>query len=149
IYPAFGCGDTNINMYLYFQRVAAHYGKLLNTGYTARPIANCENNERVFEEAFRQGDLTIMRHPGNPFMMPDAIVRASQYGACVQWQDVVLCKTEADQSYWERSGLQIKAIVLTNLSKVTWSADRLPSQIGTVVNGRLVPAQKDKAGCLS
>src|SRR5262249_17772688 len=61
IYPAFGCGDTNINMYLYFQRVAAHYGKLLNTGYTARPIANCENNERVFEEAFRQGDLTIMR----------------------------------------------------------------------------------------
>lgn len=150
IYPAFGCGDNDRNIYSYFQRLAAHYGKLLDTGYTARPNVNCENNERVFEDAFQQGHLAIMSTHSleNPLEIPVGFRAAAQRGECVKWQDVVLCKTEADKSYWKRSGLQIEAIAPLKLS-AKWSADKLPSQIGTIFDGRLVPAQNDKAGFLS
>ncbi|TFW09761.1 hypothetical protein E4K72_04390, partial [Oxalobacteraceae bacterium OM1] len=41
LYPVFGCGNFDAESYVFFQRLAARYGMPMNTGYVARPGADC------------------------------------------------------------------------------------------------------------
>lgn len=152
VYPAFGCGDSDVKIYWLFQRMAAHYGKLLDTGYIARPNVNCASNDKAFSEAFQQRHLYIMSasYLKNPFKIPTGFSNAVQRNECVKWQDVVLCQNGYSPDDWKNTGLQgTGAAVLNSLDKTEWFADALPTQIGKVVNGRLVPTNESKVGFLS
>ncbi len=147
IYPAFGCGDADVNVYWFFQRLAAEYGKLLDTGYIARPNVDCEGNTRAFSGQFAKDQLYVMPadYLNNPFIIPAGFRAASGRGECAEWRVAVICKAGAD---WENSGLKTVRIAPIK-DHGEWPAAMLRTQIGILQNGRLVPATKNKAGFLS
>ena len=152
IYPAFGCGDSDVKIYWFFQRVAAHYGKLLDTGYIARPNVNCLSNDNAFAGAFQPRHLYVM--PANylkvPFNIPAGFRRSIQHHECATWQDVVLCQNGYSPDFWKNAGLQnTTPIALNSPNKMEWLANDLPTQIGKVVHGGLVPTDSNKSGFLS
>lgn len=152
IFPTFGCGDSDAQIYLFFQRVAAHYGKLLDTGYLARPNVNCADNEKVFDADFKPGQLYIKsaNNLKNTFKIPQGFSNSVRHGECVKWQNVILCQDGSSPDQWKNSGLQgTDAVILQKPNKAEWLADALPSEIGKIANGRLVPVDKGKAGFLS
>lgn len=149
IYPAFGCGDADVNMYWFFQRLAAHYGKLLNTGYVARPNVNCEDNARAYTHDFLERHLYVMPSAYlSPFSVPGAFRTAIEHDECVKWQAAVLCKARANRTYWEKTGLAIEPVAALK-KHGEWGANALPTQVGILRDGRLVPAITDKPGFLS
>ena len=148
IYPAFGCADADVNVYWFFQRLAGEYGKLLDTGYIARPNVDCEANLRAFSGRFGEGQLYVLPadYLNNPFIVPAGFRDASARGECMTWRVVVACKAGADAAYWQQlSGKPLAPLK----AHAEWSAGALPTQIGTVKDGRLVPTEPDKAGFLS
>ncbi|RZI43625.1 hypothetical protein EGT07_07580 [Herbaspirillum sp. HC18] len=150
LYPAFGCGDVDVNVYWFFQRLAADYGKLLDTGYIARPNVDCEANKRAFAGRFEKGRLYVMPadYLNNPFVVPDGFQEASTREECVKWRITVVCQAGSDRAYWARSGLATESLAPLK-AYGEWSANALHSQIGTVQNGRLIPAEPSQPGVLS
>lgn len=151
IYPAFGCGDSDVNVYWFFQRLAAHYGKLLNTGYIARPNVDCEGNAHAFAGHFLERHLYVMSadYLKNPFIVPDGFRAATQRGECVKWRASILCQAGANRAYWERTGLKKTEPVAPLKRHGEWPANVLPTQVGILQDGRLAPAAADKPGFLS
>ena len=150
LYPAFGCGDADVNIYWFFQRLAAHYGKLLDTGYIARPNVDCAHDRSMFERTLQQGHLSVMpaAYLQNPFMTPAGFHDASALGECAAWQNVVLCQPGPALKRPQEIPLPLQAVAIPG-STVEWSADKLPTQTGKLENGRLVPAEKSRPGFLS
>lgn len=150
IFPAFGCGESDVNMYWFFQRLAAHYGKLLDTGYIARPHVDCAINARGFAGNFLAGHLYVMSvdYLKNPFTVPEGFRTAAKRGECVKWQASVLCQTGANNAYWAGVGLATIPIAPFN-DHVEWPAQALQTQTGKLQDGRLLPATTDKPGVLS
>lgn len=152
IYPAFGCGNSDVKIYWFFQRVAAHYGKLLDTGYIARPNVNCANNDKAFDKDFEPRHLYIMSADflKTPFKIPKGFSNAALHNACIKSQNAVLCQSGYSAEQWKNTGLQeTEPVILQSSNKAEWLADALPTQIGKVVHSRLVPGDKRKAGFLS
>ncbi len=120
IYPAFGCQTTNdTEIYWFFQRVAAHYGKLLDTGYIARPNVDCAKNKQEFEAAFQDRHLYVMSVDSlqNPAALPTGFTTALQAGNCVKWNNAVLCQPHLPQDYWKTSGLGMEEVPDMTASK--------------------------------
>jgi hypothetical protein len=153
IFPAFGCGGSNngddVNIYWYFQRLAAHYGKLLDTGYVARPNVDCKANARAFGGEFQPRQLYVMSaaYLKNPFVVPAAFPAAARRGACIRWKDAVACYGDAHDAGWKSGSLQASQVAIP--ANATWAPSELPTRIGHVVNGRLVPVDRQQAGHLS
>jgi hypothetical protein len=150
IFPAFGCGgDSDVNIYWYFQRLAAHYGKLLDTGYVARPNVDCKANARAFGGEFQPRQLYVMSatYLKNPFVVPAGFAAAARRGACVRGRDAVACYSDAHDTGWKSGGLQANPVAIPANAK--WESFELPTRIGHVVNGRLVPVDRNRAGYLS
>lgn len=150
IYPAFGCGDSDVNVYWFFQRLAAAQGKKLDTGYVARPNVNCEANARAFSGDFSARHLVVMSadYLKNPFIVPTGFRAASQRGECAKWRAAVLCQHGTNRAYWEASGLATEPVAPLT-SRAVWPASALPTQIGMVQDGRMVPATAEKPGALT
>lgn len=152
IYPAFGCGNEDVKIYWFFQRVAAHYGKLLDTGYIARPNVNCANNDKDFDQDFEPRHLYIM--PADylkiPFKIPQGFSNAALHNACIKSDNAVLCQSGYSPERWKNTGFpDIGPAIFKRSTQAEWLADALPTQIGKVVQGRLVPIDKHKSGVLS
>jgi hypothetical protein len=149
IFPAFGCSESDVDVYWYFQRLAARYGKQLDTGYVARPNVDCKANARAFDGDFLPRQLYVMSaaYVKNPFVVPAGFSAAARRGACVRWRDTVICRGNAGRDAWEKSGLQAERIDLP--ASAQWKPVELPTRIGRVVNGRLVPIDRNTAGYLS
>ena len=148
IYPAFGCADVDPRVYQFFQRVAAEHGKLVDTGYIARPNVDCAANRRAFDNAFAARKLYIMPadYANNPFIVPAGFRQASERGECVTWRAAVACKAGAVPGDWH--GLDAKPLAPLKAFG-DWPASALPTQIGRLQDDRLVPAAPDKPGFLS
>lgn len=148
IYPAFGCGDADVNVYWFFQRLAAEHGKLLDTGYIARPNVDCEANLRAFNARFIPEQLYVMPadYAENPFIVPEGFREASARGECIRWRVAVVCKAGATPAYWKDIGGKMLAPLK---SHGEWNAQALRTQVGKLQDGRLAPAVPDQAGYLS
>ncbi|HJU70986.1 MAG TPA: DUF6311 domain-containing protein [Paucimonas sp.] len=147
LYPAFGCGgDSDVNIYWLFQRLAAHYGKLIDTGYFARPNVDCGDNAHAFAGKFMERHLyvTSAEHIKNPFTVPAGFLSASQRGECVKRQNTVLCQPGG----WHGGRLQAEPLGALS-ARVQWPAAALPTQIGHIASGRLTPIDRNRTGFLS
>ena len=150
VYPAFGCGDGDVEVYWLFPRLAAHYGKRIDTGYIARLNVDCERNARAFAGDFAPGALYVMpaTYLKNPFIVPAGFRAASERGECVAWQFAALCRRGADRAYWAKTGLPMTPVAPLK-PHGEWPADVLPTQIGVLRDGRMVPSAIDKQGFLT
>jgi hypothetical protein len=113
VYPAFGCGGHAADTYLVFQELAAHYDKLIDTGYIARPNVDCASNARAFDSGFMERHLYVM--PANhlnerPLGIPAGFAANLQLGQCVKWQASILCQSAMAQERWQHAGLPIEPI---------------------------------------
>lgn len=151
IYPAYGCHSGDDSVYWFFQKVSAYYGKLIDTGYIARANVDCERNARSFDANLEQGHLYVMSVDflKNPFAVPLGLQTAAQRGECVRWREAVLCKAGANEAYWHQTGLQVTTVPPFDKHQLHWTAGQLATLIGTVRDGRLVPAQTTRTGFLS
>lgn len=150
LYPAFGCGDVDVNLYWFIQRLAADTGKLLDTGYIARPNTDCAGNRKAFAGRFQPGRLYVMPEAwvNNPFLVPAGFVDASRRGECATWRIAVLCKAGMDAAAWAHNGLQASPLAALS-TDAAWPAAKLPTQIGRLQEGRLVPTSPEASGFLS
>ena len=151
IHPAFGCRPTDPALYLYFQRVAAQYGKLLDTGYTARANVNCEKNALSFDTEFKPRQLYVMAAADLklPLSVPAGFQQAIRRGACVTRAELLLCQAGADARQWQASGLSGLAPMNAEFGVRRWSAAELPTQAGKLSGARLTPLAADKGGVFS
>lgn len=151
IYPAYGCGDGDTSVYWFFQKLAAHYGKLIDTGYIARANVDCESNARSFNADLEPGHLYIMSAAllKNPFAVPLGLRAAARQGECVRWREAIVCQRYTNEDYWQQAGLPARRIAALDTPQLTWTANELATHVGMVQNGRLVPSQKDRPGFLS
>jgi hypothetical protein len=151
IYPAFGCGDGEPSVHGFFTRVAAHYGKLIDTGYFARPNIDCERNARSFDAEFASQRLYVMSAEflKNPFAVPLGFQNAALHGECARWRATIACRPGANEEYWKRTGLAVEHVAPFTARRLMWRASELPTLVGMVKNDRLVPSRLDKAGFLS
>jgi hypothetical protein len=83
----------------------------------------------------------------NPFAVPAGFRTAASNGACVRWQEAVICRSAANEADWKASGLPVNPVTISANSE--WKPSELPTRIGHVVNGRLVPVKPAEAGHLS
>lgn len=148
IFPAFGCGDSDVNVYWFFQRLAAHEAKLLNTGYIARPNVDCATHARSFERSFMPGHLYVMSADflKNPFGVPAGFIEASRTGKCRQWHAMVACLAHGDARVWE--GLTTTAVAPIE-HRIRWPASALRTQVGVVRDDELVASTGSSPGFLS
>ncbi|HJV84298.1 MAG TPA: DUF6311 domain-containing protein [Noviherbaspirillum sp.] len=113
IYPAFGCQTTNdTEVYWFFQRVAARYGKLLDTGYIARPNVDCAKNRQEFEAPFLERHLYVMSAEllATPAAVPAGFGTALQAGNCSKWENAILCQPRLPEHYWQTTGLGMEQV---------------------------------------
>jgi len=94
---------------LFFQRMAAHYGKLLDTSYVARPDVNCEANHQTFDAPFQAQHLYVMTIDwfSAPTTIPTGFSSALQNNECVQYQAVLLCQPGVTQDDWAGRALSV------------------------------------------
>ena len=113
LYPAYGCSTVAPDaVYLFFQRMAAHYGKLLDTSYVARPDVNCDATRRTFDASFQARHLYVLTIEwlGAPTTIPVGFSSALENNECVQYQAVLLCQPGLTQDDWagRASGVPIR-----------------------------------------
>lgn len=110
IYPAFGCGSHDSKLYLYFQRVASQYGKLIDTGYIPRLAVDCEKNQRFFDASFQPGRLYVASKEflAKSGRVPAGFKEASRHGACIKSADMIFCHPGKQQDYLETTGLPLE-----------------------------------------
>lgn len=152
LYPAFGCGAADVKIYWFVQRVAARYEKLLDTGYIARPNVDCEHNDAAFAAPFRPKQLYVMpaTYLSVPFQIPAGFRQAIARRDCAIWQVVVLCVSDGAPKAWSNGQLPGSEVVaLKSPNRAEWRAAVLPTQIGALVGGRLVPTDRQRLGYLS
>ena len=151
LYPAFGCKENDPRVYLLFQRVAAQYGKLIDTGYIARPNVNCEKNALSFDAEFKPRELVVMASAElkTPLSVPGGFQRSIRRGECVTRAELLLCQAGTTAAQWRASGLTGLEPVGTDFGIQRWNAAKLSTLLGKVVGDRLVPQQTDKVGVLS
>ncbi len=111
VYPAFGCGALNLEVYWHYQRVASHFQKLLDTGYMARHSANCENNKRLFADGFESRHLYVMASEllKDFGEVPAGFKEALQQDECVIWKENVLCSKGFNDTEWKATGLAVSS----------------------------------------
>lgn len=83
------------------------------------------------------------------FNLPSGFIRSIQDGECLELKHYIICQTRLDPDKWRSAGFQVKTISKLYLDEAYWSADELPTRIGMIVDGRLVPSKEGKSGVLS
>lgn len=151
LFPAFGCNETEIKLYWFFQRAAAHYEKLINTGYIARPSTVCPENRQFFEQAFAPRQLYILaaKDVANPFAIPAGFRKALAQGECVKWDYAVVCQAGTGPDHWKNTDLPTAQIESYRADRAYWSAADLPTVVGAVKEDRLELRPGAQAGFLS
>jgi hypothetical protein len=156
VYPAFGCGNDEPTLYWLFQRVAAQYGKLLNTGYIARLHPDCMKSLHDFTVPFQPRHLYVMPISDLhiPFTIPAGFQVAINHRDCVSWRKAVLCQQSSGRN--DKSSLLSKmrgtdaiAVAPRDFGSAEWHAADLPTQIGKLEQQRLIPKSLDQPGYLS
>lgn len=127
VYPAFSCGANNEKMVWFFQRLAAHYRKRIDTGYIARDQVDCIKNRDYFSVDFVQNAMYVMAL-NDLLKAPAGFVRAVNQHACVQWQSYLVCVPNGQVPSMERQALGLA--FQGTMDGLHWSGKELFTQVG-------------------
>lgn len=147
LYPIYGCGNIDPEKYLFYQRLAAVYGKTMNTGYIARPNTDCIRSAQEFGNAPAPRHLFVGI---TPFDLPKGFLTAAQQGGCASLYDQMLCGALGDIP-WKQSNLPFGPGSAALRSSIAWNGDELLGLVGQAANGGRTAqsARGDAAGFLS
>jgi hypothetical protein len=158
-YPIHECPPLHYLHNIWVMQLAGYYGKLINSGYTARGNKSCEDDNIAIQQPFQDRHLYIMsngpyaNYPFTPeFTFPKPFQLALEKGECVRRLVEMVCLPGSTPEFWQKIALDTSPIkVIPNGRQ--WGAAELNTHIGQVVNmgmeRRLVPKDSLKAGWLS
>ena len=158
-YPIHECPPLHYLHNIWVMQLAGYYGKLLNSGYTARGSKSCTEDDIAIKQPFQERHLYIMSNgpyantPFTPeFTFPAPFQQAMSKGECVRRLEEMVCLPGSTPDFWQTLALETSTIKLIPGGR-QWGAAELNTQIGQVVNmgseRRLIPKDSVKSGWLS
>lgn len=158
-YPIHECPPLHYLHNIWVMQLAGYYGKLINSGYTARGNKSCEDDNIAIQQPFQDRHLYIMSNgpyanaPFTPeFTFPAPFLQAMSKGECVRRLEEMVCLPGSTPDFWQKISLETSPIKLIPRGR-QWGAAELNTQIGQIVNlgheRRLIPIDSVKAGWLS
>lgn len=147
LYPTYGCGKATDDVYAHYQYIAARAGLRINTGYTARQAVDCSKGDFASQPPQENHVYIHLDFIKNPFDLPPLYRDALQKGECGLAGAQLLCQPNRDQILW--AGLVTPVDPGQIEFSQYWTAESLPSVIGRLEQGLLVPQQPGAAGYLS
>jgi Family of unknown function (DUF6311) len=158
-YPIHECPPLHYLHNIWVMQLAGYYGKLINSGYTARGNKSCEDDNLAIQQPFQDRHLYIMsngsyvNHPFTPeFTFPTPFLQAMGKGECVRRLEEMICLLGSSPDFWQKISLETSPIKTIPGGR-HWGAAELNTQVGRVVNmgheRRLTPIDSVKPGWLS
>ena len=158
-YPIHECPPLHYLHNIWVMQLAGYYGKLINSGYTARGNKSCEDDNIAIQQPFQDRHLYIMSngpYANNPFTpeftFPAPFQQAMSKGECVRRLVEMVCLPGSTPEFWQGINLETSPIKPIPAGR-QWGAAELNTHVGQVVNiggeRRLIPIDSVKAGWLS
>jgi len=158
-YPIHECPPLHYLHNIWVMQLAGYYGKLINSGYTARGNKSCDDDNIAIQQPFQDRHLYIMSngpYANNPFTpeftFPAPFQQAMAKGECVRRLIEMVCLPGSTPEFWQKLKLETSPIKPI-LGGRQWGAAELNTHIGQVVNlgaeRRLIPKDSLKPGWLS
>lgn len=148
IYPAYGCGDTPTEDYVRYQYIAANLGMTINSAYTARAAVHCDEKNAFSQAPAQDGQLYVRAgFLRNSLDLPPLFQQAIAAGECLVDTVHLICTRSRSDASWSAVGSPLSS--QQRDFSAHWSASQLPSLIGQLQGGRLVPRTPGQAGYLS
>jgi hypothetical protein len=158
-YPIHECPPLHYLHNIWVMQLAGYYGKLINSGYTARGNKSCDDDNIAIQQPFQDRHLYIMsngpytNYPFTPeFDFPKPFLQAMAKGECVKRLEEMVCLPGSTPEFWQKLALESSPVVFVPEGR-QWGAAELNSHIGKVVNAeterRLVPIDSAQPGWLS
>lgn len=158
-YPIHECPPLHYLHNIWVMQLAGYYGKLINSGYTARGSKSCDDDNLTIQQPFQDRHLYIMSNgpyantPFTPeFSFPKPFQLAMSKGECIRRLEEMVCLPGSTPDFWQKIPLATSPITFIPEGR-QWGAAELNTHIGQVVNlgseRRLIPQDMVKAGWLS
>ena len=158
-YPIHECPPLHYLHNIWIMQLAGYYGKLINSGYTARGNKSCDDDNIAIQQPFQDRHLYIMSNgpyantPFTPeFTFPKPFLQAMSKGECVRRLEEMLCLPGSSPDFWQKISLETSPIKVIPGGR-QWGAAELNTQVGRVVQmgleRRLIPTDSVKPGWLS
>jgi hypothetical protein len=158
-YPIHECEPLHYQHNIWVMQLAGYYGKLINSGYTARGHKSCEADNLALQQPLVPRQLYILSSgaysntPFTPkFIFPEPFQQAMARGECVRRLDDMLCLPGSTPDFWQNLPLAASPIKLIDHGR-HWGPAEFSTNIGTTVGKgfeqRLIPKNKSEAGWLS
>ncbi|MDO8770411.1 MAG: hypothetical protein Q7K57_17255, partial [Burkholderiaceae bacterium] len=158
-YPIHECEPLHYQHNIWVMQLAGYYGKLLNSGYTARGHKSCEADDLAIKQPLAPRHLYILSsgsYANTPFtskfIFPEPFQQAMARGECVRRLDDMLCLPGSTPDFWQSLPLRTSPIKLMDQGR-QWGPTEFSTHIGQAVGTgfaqRLVPKNASEAGWLS
>ncbi len=158
-YPIHECPPLHYLHNIWVMQLAGYYGKLINSGYTARGNKSCDDDNIAIQQPFQERHLYIMsngpyaNYPFTPeFTFPAPFQQAMNKGECVRRLTEMVCLPGSTPEFWQGINLETSPIKHIPDGR-QWGAAELNTHVGQVINmqseRRLIPIDSVKAGWLS
>lgn len=158
-YPIHECPPLHYLHNIWVMQLAGYYGKLINSGYTARGNKSCDDDNIAIQQPFQERHLYIMsngpytNYPFTPeFTFPVPFQQAMNKGECVRRLIEMVCLPGSTPEFWQGINLETSPIKSIPAGR-QWGAAELNTHVGQVINlgseRRLIPIDSVKAGWLS
>jgi hypothetical protein len=158
-YPIHECPPLHYLHNIWVMQLAGFYGKLLNSGYTARGNKSCEDDNIAIQQPLQERHVYILsngpyaNHPfATEFTFPKPFQQAMDKGECVRRLEEMVCLPGSTPEFWQKIALDTSPIKAIPNGR-QWGAAELHSHIGRVTNmgaeRRLIPKDASKPGWLS
>ena len=158
-YPIHECPPLHYLHNIWVMQLAGYYGKLINSGYTARGNKSCDDDNLAIQQPLQDRHLYIIssgpyaNHPFTPeFTFPAPFQKAMRNGECVRRLIDMVCLLGSTPEFWQKITLDTSPIKPIPDGR-QWGAAELNTHVGQIVNmgaeRRLIPIDSVKAGWLS
>jgi hypothetical protein len=158
-YPIHECAPLHYQHNIWVMQLAGYYGKLINSGYTARGHKDCELDDLSLQQPLLPRHLYVMSsgaYSNTPFtdkfVFPAPYRQAMTRGECVRRLDDMLCLPASTPDFWQRLPLATSPVTLIEKGR-QWGPAEVSTNIGKVIGQgalqRLVPKNKSETGWLS
>ena len=159
IYPTYQCAPPHYQHYIWVMQLAGYYGKLINSGYTARSHLTCADDEAEINQPFEPRHLYMISSAyyhsapfSSNFVYPVPFQQAMARGECVRRTDGLACLPGSSPDFWKALPLVSSPIQLIPEGR-QWRAAEFNTNIGRLVGTgfeqRLTPKDPQKEGWLS
>ena len=159
IYPTYQCAPPHYQHYIWVMQLAGYYGKLINSGYTARSHLTCTADEAAINQAFAPRHLYMISSAydhsapfSSNFAYPAPFLKAMAQGECVRRTDGLVCLPGSTPDFWKALPLVSSPIQLIPEGRQRRAAEfntNIGQLAGTGFEQRIQPKDPQKEGWLS